>query len=300
MLLPRDPRYSQMAIQASLILLGLATGRILIPLIQPAVFIVTALAVQWFFIRWLQRRHPDGGRSPTRDLNRQNQISPPRRGVRDDVPHIRFDWRSPLITALSLTLMLRVDNWGWAVLAAILAIGSKFLIRVNGKHLFNPSNFAIVALLLATDHVWVSPGQWGSYLWLFGLICCLGQLVIYRASRSVLGIGFLLCYLGLLTGRALWLGDPMAIPLHQLQNGALLIFSFFMISDPRATPDSPAGQFGFALLTAALALFFQFELYNFNHLFYALALASLTTPLWDRLFPQAPYQWPTRQEALPC
>ena len=46
--------------------------------------------------------------------------------------------------------------------APVLAIGSKFLFRVRGKHLFNPAAFAIVALLLTSDEVWVSPGQWGA------------------------------------------------------------------------------------------------------------------------------------------
>ena len=41
----------------------------------------------------------------------------------------------------------------------------------------------------------------------------------------------------LLLARAFWLGDPLAIPLHQMQSGSLLIFAFFMISDPRTTPD---------------------------------------------------------------
>ena len=46
----------------------------------------------------------------------------------------------------------------------------------------------------------------------------------------------------LLFGRAYWLGDPLAIPVHQLQNGALLVFAFFMISDPKTTPDTGFGR----------------------------------------------------------
>ena len=39
-----------------------------------------------------------------------------------------------------------------------------------------------------------------------------------------------------LCGRSWWLGEPLAIPLHRLENGALLIFAFFMVSDPKTTP----------------------------------------------------------------
>src|SRR5262245_11520855 len=72
--------------------------------------------------------------------------------------------KSALISALSLCLLLRTDAIGLAVAAAAIAIGSKFLIRIRGKHVFNPTNLAVVALLLMTDRVWVSAGQWGAHV----------------------------------------------------------------------------------------------------------------------------------------
>ncbi len=262
-----NPRYSQISVLSLLLLVGVFSERIGISWVQPVVIFITAWSFQYLCCRLVK---------------------------------LPFDWRSPAITALSLTLLLRADTWGWFVLAAIVAIGSKFLIRVNGKHLFNPANIAIVLLLLSGDSTWVSPGQWGSYLWLFLLLCCLAQLVLHKAMRSVLGAGFLLLYVGLLMGRALWLGDPLEIPFHQMQNGALLIFAFFMISDPKSTPDSKVAQGLFALLTAVLAFYFHFQLYNFNGLFYALALASLTTPLWDKYLPAMRYQWPDKKKVTSC
>ena len=81
--------------------------------------------------------------------------------------HVPFDARSPLITGLSLSLLLRThEPWVW-VLAGLLAIGSKFLLRVRGKHLFNPAAFAIV-VLLGVGQAWVSPGHWG---WRRGSFC---------------------------------------------------------------------------------------------------------------------------------
>ena len=59
----------------------------------------------------------------------------------------RFDMRSPLITGLSLSLLLRShDSALWAA-AGVAAIGSKYLIRVRGRHVFNPACFAIVLAL---------------------------------------------------------------------------------------------------------------------------------------------------------
>jgi Na+-transporting NADH:ubiquinone oxidoreductase subunit NqrB len=204
---------------------------------------------------------------------------------------LAFDPRSALISGLSLCLLLRTSWTALAIAGALLAVSSKFLIRVRGKHVFNPTNFAIVALLL-TGQAWVSPGQWGSAAFFGFLLACLGGLVVNRAARSDVTIAFLLAYAGLVFGRSLWLGEPMAIPLHRLQNGALLIFAFFMISDPRTTPDRRAGRVLFAILVALGAAFVQYRLFRTNGLLWSLAVFSPLVPLIDRLLPAAPYRWP--------
>src|SRR2546426_5512289 len=64
-----------------------------------------------------------------------------------------FDPRSAWISGLSLCLLLRTNSLALAVAAPAIAIASKFVVRVNGKHLFNPTNFAIVSMILFTDQV---------------------------------------------------------------------------------------------------------------------------------------------------
>ena len=64
--------------------------------------------------------------------------------------------RSALISGLSLCLLLRTNRLDLAVLAAVLTIAGKFLFRFRGKHVFNPTNGGLVAMLLLTDQVWVS------------------------------------------------------------------------------------------------------------------------------------------------
>jgi Na+-transporting NADH:ubiquinone oxidoreductase subunit NqrB len=203
-----------------------------------------------------------------------------------------FDPRSALISGLSLCLLLRSNSTVLALLAAAVTIGSKFILRVRGKHVFNPTNFGIVALMLATGGaVWVSPGQWGSAAFFAFLIACLGGLVVNRAARSDVTYAFLAFYLAVLFGRALWLGQPLAIPLHQLGSGAFLIFTFFMISDPKTTPDSRAGRILFALLVALGAGFVHFVLFRPNGLLLALAFLSPVVPLIDLLLPGERYAW---------
>ena len=201
-----------------------------------------------------------------------------------------FDPRSALISGLSLCLLLRTPSPLVAVAAGVLAVGSKFALKVRGKHVFNPTNFAIVALL-ATGQAWVSPGQWGSAAFFGFLLACLGGLVVNRAARGDVTAAFIATYAGILLGRSAWLGEPMAIPLHRLQNGALLIFAFFMISDPRTTPDSRAGRVLFAALVALGGAYVQFRLFRTNGLLWSLAACSPLVPVLDRVLPGARHRW---------
>jgi len=209
-----------------------------------------------------------------------------------------FDPRSALISGLSLCLMLRTNSLGLALTATIITIATKFLLRFNGKHLFNPTNFGIVAMMLLTGQVWVSPGQWGNVAFFGFLMACLGGLVVNRAARSDVTYAFIAFYMALVFGRSVWLGEPLAIPLHRLENGALLLFTFFMISDPRTTPSSRAGRIVFALLVACGAWYVQFRLFRTNGLLWSLATFSMTVPLIDWLLPGTRYEWTRPGERL--
>ena len=255
----KDPRHYQIAVLTSLVCFGVIALDFGIHWQNAVTIVATALAVQ--FLGTLYAQLP------------------------------RFDPLSPLITSLSLTLLLRTDEVALAAVAAAIAIGSKFLIRFRGKHVFNPANMALVTLMLASDQAWVSSGQWGSAAIGAFTLACLGFLVLTRARRAETTIAFLLIYASMLFGRAVWLGDPLAIPLHQLQNGALLIFAFFMISDPKTTPNSAAGRVLFAAVVAAIAFTIQFIYYEPNGPILALIISAPTVPLIDTLMRGRIYQW---------
>ena len=202
-----------------------------------------------------------------------------------------LDLRSPLISGLSLSLLLRAEEPWLHALAGVIAIASKFLLRIEGKHIFNPAGFAIVVLLLAHVGVWISPGQWRASLWFAALVGFMAILVLQRARRADIALYFLACHGALLGLRALWLGDPLAIPLHQIQSGSLLIFAFFMISDPRTTPDSAKGRFLFAFAVAALAHYLAFFEQMRPALYFALIALSPATLLIDRFLPAPRFAW---------
>lgn len=219
---------------------------------------------------------------------------------------MRFDARSPVITALSLTLLLRADNAGVMALAAAVAVGSKFVFRAGGKHVFNPANIGIVVVLLMSSGVgggvlegaaWTSPGRWGTALWLAALLAGAGVFVSSRAARLDVPLIFLGTFAALLIARALWLDDPLAIPLNRLQSGALVLFAFFMISDPKTTPDGARARGAFAALTALLSYVLIHHFHIADGIFYALAAMCLVRPLMELADPAAPYHWARRRGA---
>jgi Na+-transporting NADH:ubiquinone oxidoreductase subunit NqrB len=212
--------------------------------------------------------------------------------TRSDRP---FDPLSPLITAFSLCLLLRASSAAVLMLGAGLAISSKYLLRFDGKHIFNPANFGIAVLLLLSDAAWISPAQWGSRAWTAAFFVCLACLVLSRARRADIAITFLGAHVVILLARALYLGDPLAIPVKQMQSGALLLFTFFMITDPKTAPDRRSARVLFAVSIAVCAAWLQYVRYMPQALIYALFFASPFVPLLDRLLPreraEVRFQW---------
>jgi enediyne biosynthesis protein E5 len=203
----------------------------------------------------------------------------------------QLDLRSPLITGLSLSLLLRADTPWLHALAAVIAIGSKFVLRFDGKHIWNPAGLAIVVLLFTSHGVWISPGQWGTGVWLVTFLVFAAILVLNAARRTDIAVFFFISHAGLLLTRALWLGDPLSIPLHQLQSGSLLIFTFFMITDPKTAPDSRLGRFLFAFAVAVSAHWLTFFMQMRPALYVALIALSPLVLLIDKLLPDQRFSW---------
>ena len=254
-----DPRYYQIAVLSCLLSFGVFVLDFGIHWYNAAAIIITAQIMQFACMRM--------------------------------VGLTKFDPLSAAITSLSLTLLLRTDLIAIAIIAAVIAISSKFLVRVRGKHIFNPANVALVTLMFCSDQAWVSSGQWGSAAVGAFTLACLGFLVLTRARRAETTLAFLIGFAALLIGRAIWLGDPLSIPLHQLQNGALLIFSFFMISDPKTTPNTAGGRITYGALVATVAYIIQFVLYEPNAPIIALILCAPLVPAFDWLLRGQIYRW---------
>jgi hypothetical protein len=212
---------------------------------------------------------------------------------------------SALITCFGISILVRSENlWAHPLLAA-LAMSSKYLIRVGQDdqraHLFNPANLAAVAAIYVMHGAWLSQAQWGSSSMFAIWLIALGGLVTGRIRRLDIGLAFLSFWACLLAARLVVLGyswDPgAAMWLHQISNGALPLFAFFMISDPMTTPRLRIARITYALLVAVGALFWQFVLYKGNGLVVSLFCCSVLVPLLNRLWPAQKFDW--RQPVAP-
>lgn len=256
----RDPRLLQIAFLSSFLVSGMGWLGFEVPPWQPPLLILAACVTQWAMTR-LMRVAPSG-------------------------------YLSPLITSLGLSLLLRTDSLWVGPFAAAVAISSKFVLRVRGKHLFNPTNLGLVVAMLLTSHAWCSPSQWGHSAVLWAWFAAFGLAVAHRSFRSDVSLAFLLAWVALKAARIFYLGAPWASLEHQLSAGGLILFAFFMISDPKTTPDHRWGRVLYALAVAALAFCLLHGLWWQNALLWSLCLLSPLTPLIDWLMPSSRFQWP--------
>lgn len=201
-------------------------------------------------------------------------------------------FKSALITSFSLTLMLHSDNNMAMMLAAILAIGSKFVLRIKGKHFFNPANAGIVLSMLLLNETWVSPGQWGSAWFLLAIIGSAGIMVLLKAGRVETGFMFLLSLFAMDALRMVvyqgWEWDVLAL---KYTNGSLLLFSFFMITDPVSTPNHRGARMLWAMGVAGLSFWLQSFMQVHTAPIFALFVFSTLTPIVDLLAKSARFSW---------
>lgn len=263
----RDPRILQIGFLSSFLIAGFVVFGFDLPWWEPPVLLATACACQWTLTRITGA--PETG------------------------------YRSPIISALGLSLLLRSDDPRLMVLASLAAIGSKFLVRVRGKHVFNPTNFGLAVAMLVSRHAWCSPSQWGENGATLGWLAILGLAVVHRAFRMEISLAFLGSWFLLKAMRVLYLGQKLPVLFHQISVGSLILFTLFMISDPKTTPNSRGGRILFAAGVAGLAFILQHQLWVQNPLIWSLLLLSPAVPLLDTFLKAQTYHWPTERNK-PC
>jgi hypothetical protein len=204
-----------------------------------------------------------------------------------------FDsFKSALITSFGLTLLLKTDDPSSLIFAATIAIASKFILRFKGKHIFNPANIGIIATILLINENWISPGQWGSSMLLLLMIGSAGIMVLTKAGRIDTGISFLvtlfiLDYLRII----LYQGWELDVLMHKYMNGSLLLFSFFMITDPATTPNHKTARIVWAAGIAVLTFYLQSFMQLHTAPIWALFFVSPLTIIFDLMLKARKFNW---------
>jgi Na+-translocating ferredoxin:NAD+ oxidoreductase RnfD subunit len=199
---------------------------------------------------------------------------------------------SVLISAMSLCLLLKTNHWSVSLLASFLTVASKYLFQWNHKHIFNPSAFGIVITLLITNDAWLSPSQWGSNAVIFFGAVTLGTIVVTRVQKLDVSLAFLLTYVGLLYWRQVYvLGWPLDYFIHSVSTGSLLLFTFFMISDPRTSPNHPVARILWAVIIASIAFYLAAFKWKYNTMIVVLVATAPMVPVLDKIFKADLFHW---------
>jgi Na+-translocating ferredoxin:NAD+ oxidoreductase RnfD subunit len=229
-----------------------------------------------------------------------------------------FVWpASAMLTGSGIALILRVDtpagdHWsfaGWYLFAAIagLSLLTKYLIRYRGVHVFNPSNIGLVLafLLLGSsvveplDFWWAPLDPWmiAAYIIIIGGGTLITRRLHLAAMAGIywivlaIGMGLLAASGHCMTAR--WSFSPVCgVDFWRVivTSPEVMIFLFFMITDPRTVPASRVGRLVFALTVAiASALLIAPQTHEFGAkvgLLSGLFVISAARPFFERVFPE--------------
>lgn len=201
-------------------------------------------------------------------------------------------WKSALITSLGLCLLFKSNSYSTAILASFIAISSKFFIRYKTKHIFNPVNIGIILTTIVFQDSWISPGQWGSHLLILFSLGILGFLVLKRVDRLDASLSFFLVFGALNAFRSIfYLGWTADVLLHQLASGTLVLFTFFMITDPMTTPNHRGARIFWASAIAIVSFILSSYMFIYAAPIWVLFFAAPFTPILDHLWQSKKFEW---------
>lgn len=169
-------------------------------------------------------------------------------------PHLA----SAYVSGISVGILVRSPAfWPYALCSAI-SIVSKYVLRLEGRHLWNPTNFGIVAmLLLAPDVVAGLSVQWGNNLLPMVFVWMFGAVILYTVGRLHITVSYVLAFLFFGWVRAVVTGHPLLSEIAPITGPMYQLFIFFMITDPKTTVGPKWAQMLVVVIIAAVETVFR-------------------------------------------
>lgn len=192
---------------------------------------------------------------------------------------------SAYITGISVGILVRSPAyWPYALCSAI-SIISKYVLRVKGRHIWNPSNFGLsVLFFLAAETMAGLSIQWGNYIAPLLIIWILGSIIIWRAHRFHISATYVVSFFVFAFLRSRITGDPFASEIAPITGPMYQLFVFFMITDPKTTVKTKVGQCIVAFMVAFAEFVFrlmQVVYAPFYALFFVGPAANLIEIWWE-------------------
>jgi len=190
---------------------------------------------------------------------------------------------SAYITGISVAILVRSPVlWPFAV-GGVLSVMSKYVLRMKGRHLWNPSNFGICALLfLAPFAVAPLSVQWGNDLWPMLVIWAVGLNAIWLAKRAHITVAYVASFFLFAFVRSLITDTSFVTEVAPITGPMYQLFALFMVTDPKTTVSSKGGAVVVVCLVAFVEMFLRLAEVIYAP-FYALFLvgpAALLFEMW--------------------
>jgi hypothetical protein len=183
---------------------------------------------------------------------------------------------SAYISGISAGILIRSPFLWPYFFCAFISILSKYVLRLRGRHLWNPTNFGVSAMaFLAPQTVTVLSIQWGNVVAPMAVIWILGAFIVWRVDRAHISATYVASFVffsflqSTVTGLP-WLATvaPITGPMYQL-------FIFFMVTDPKTTVRSRFWQCVVVFLVALVEMLMRLAEIIYAP-FYALFLVGAT------------------------
>ena len=194
-------------------------------------------------------------------------------------PHLA----SAYITGISVGSLVRSPFFWPYFLCSVISIASKYVLRFRDRHLWNPSNFGLSAVLfLAPETVSHLSIQWGNVVWPMAVIWLLGAIIVWRVGRAHVSATYVAAFFVFATVRSVLTDTPWLATVAPITGPMYQLFVFFMVTDPKTTVRSKAWQCVVVVVVAFVEMLLRLNEVIYAP-FYALFLVGPTALFLEAL-----------------
>jgi enediyne biosynthesis protein E5 len=143
---------------------------------------------------------------------------------------------SAYISGISAGILIRSPFYWPYFFGSLISITSKYVLRLQGRHLWNPTNFGVSVLaFLAPATVTVLSIQWGNVVAPMAVIWVLGSVIVWRVGRFHISATYVASFLLFSFVRTAITGSPWLANVAPITGPMYQLFIFFMVTDPKTT-----------------------------------------------------------------